>query len=445
MVEGSLAATETLQAHSKGARRRDLDLLRVLLVFGLVFFHTGRIFDTVDLPEGVKNLPPSIAATVFGGFFALWGMPLMFAIAGFATWHSLRKRTGRAFLVDRIQRLVVPFVFGVLALVPVQVYFHLKQAEPAAGMAYWQFLPKFFDVRLCPDLVNAFICPDPETGLFTTAHLWFLKDLFIFSVLLLPLFLYLQGQRGGIMLGRLADFLARPGMIWLLALPVAGFEALLVTATMGGSWNEYTYAVLLVIGFLIAAEPRISQATGRTWRSALAIALVVEVIYIVGLYLLMEVYDVNPLHDYDAGSLLWRGVKSVGAFAWVVAIIGFGSRPRSKPIPEGAQKPSGSSGPVLQPSLGARIIAYGSEAFLAFYILHQTVIFTIGYYVVQWEMAALLKFIAISFSSLAVTLLLYEVAVRRTKVTRWLFGMRVSMPTPAAGAPSRKGAGEGVV
>ena len=429
-------------SYSTGARRRDLDLLRVLLVFGLVFFHTGRIFDTVELPEGVKNLPPSIAATVFGGFFALWGMPLMFAIAGFAIWHSLRKRKGKAFLVDRLQRLVVPFIFGVMALVPVQVYFHLKQAEPAASIAYLQFLPKFFAVRLCPDLLNAFICPDPATGLFTTAHLWFLKDLFIFSALLLPLFLYLQGQKGGVVLERLADFLARPGMIWLLALPVAGFEAFLVTATMGGSWNEYTYAVLLVFGFLIAASPPLAQAIGRSWRSALVIALVVEVAYIVGLYILMEVYDVNPLHDYDWRSLLWRAVKSLGAFAWIVAILGFGSRPRSKPAPEAPQKLSGAGEPLPSSGFGARLIAYLSEAFLPFYILHQTVIFVIGFYVVQWDMPALLKFLLISFSSLAVTLLLYEFAVRRTKLSRWLFGMRMSLHTPAAGVSPGTGAGE---
>jgi uncharacterized membrane protein len=225
-------------------------------------------------------------------------------------------------------------------------------------------------------------------------------------------------------------------MIWLLALPVAGFEALLVTSTMGGSWNEYTYAVLLVFGFLIAASPPLAQALGRSWRSAIVVALLVEVVYIVGLYALMEVYDVDPLHDYDLGSLLWRAVKSVGAFAWVVAILGFGSRPGSKPTSEGAQKPSAAGG------LGARLIAYFSEAFLAFYVLHQTVIFVIGYYVVQWDMAALLKFIVISFSSLAVTLLLYEFGVRRAKLTRWLFGMRMSLPAPMAGAPLGKGTDE---
>jgi glucan biosynthesis protein C len=417
-------ATQAVGSNRTVQRRRDLDLLRVVLVFGLIFFHTARIFDTIPLPEGVKNESTSVAATVFVAFFSLWGMPLMMAISGFAIWHSLRRRSGTVFVRERVQRLLVPFVFGVLAIVPLQVYFHLKQVDPADGLTYWQFLPQFFDVRLCPDLVNAFICPGPSTGLFTTAHLWFLKDLFIFSVLLFPLFFYLRSEKGARVVGSLAGFLARPGAILLLCLPVALAEALLITSTMGGGWNEYSYAVLLVCGFLIAADIRFGQAMGRGWRIALAAGLIAELVYVVGLYILMEVYDVDPLHSYDWSSILWRMVKGVGAWAWVVAILGFGSRPRPGRDPGGVRKPPGSGETPGRPGLGARVIAYAGEAFLAVYILHQTVVFVIGYYVVQWQTAALLKYAVISLAALTVTLLLYEFAVRRLRLTRWLFGMR---------------------
>jgi glucan biosynthesis protein C len=417
-------------------RRRYLDLWRVGLVFGLIFFHTARIFDTLALPEGVKNDSTSVLATLLVAFFSLWGMPLMFAISGFALWHSLRKRTGAIFLRERVQRLLVPFVFGVLAIVPLQVYFHLKQVDPAGSLTYWQFLPQFFDVRLCPDVLGAFICPAPSTGLFTTAHLWFLKDLFIFSVVLLPLFVYLRGQRGERVVGSLAVFLARPGAILLLALPVALAEAALVYANMGGGWNEYTYAVMLVCGFLAAADPRIREAMGRAWWIALLVGLVAELAYMAGLYLLVEVYDVDPLHSYDWGSILWRLAKGTGAWAWVVAILGFGFRPGPARDPRGSRAPLAPGETAMRPRLGARALAYAGEAFLAVYVLHQTIVFVIGYYVVQWHIAALLKYAVISLSALAATLLLYEVAIRHIGVTRWLFGMR---PKSKRGAdlPSR--------
>jgi glucan biosynthesis protein C len=417
-------AIHTVRPKEMVEHRRYLDLWRVGLVFGLIFFHTARIFDTLPLPEGVKNGSSSLTATLFVAFFGLWGMPLMMAISGFAIWHSLRKRTSTIFMRERVQRLLVPFVFGVLAIVPLQVYFHLKQVDPAGSLTYWQFLPQFFHVRPCPDLVNAFLCPDPSTGLFTTAHLWFLKDLFIFAVLLLPLFLYLRRERGQQVVRSLAGFLARPGAILLLGLPVAVVEAGLVTSTMGGGWNEYTYAVLLVCGFLTAADPRMGQAMGRGWRIALVVGLVAEVAYMAGLYMLMEVYDVDPLHSYGWGSLLWRMVKGMGAWAWVVAILGFGFRPGPDRNLKGSRAPLAPGETGLRPSLGARALAYAGEAFLAVYVLHQTVVFVIGYYVVQWQTTALLKYAVISLASLAVTLLLYEFAVKRLRVTRWLFGMR---------------------
>ena len=59
-----------------------------------------------------------------------------------------------------------------------------------------------------------------------------------------------------------------------------------------------------------------------------------------------------------------------------------------------------------------------------YYVLHLTPIVVIGFYVVQWEVSVLVKFIVITLSSLVATLLLYEIGVRRTRLTRFLFGMK---------------------
>lgn len=69
-------------------------------------------------------------------------------------------------------------------------------------------------------------------------------------------------------------------------------------------------------------------------------------------------------------------------------------------------------------------MAYAAIAFLPFYILHQTVIIVIGFSVVQWHIAGLLKYLVICLSSLALSLLIYEIVIRRTRPTRWMFGMR---------------------
>jgi glucan biosynthesis protein C len=52
------------------------------------------------------------------------------------------------------------------------------------------------------------------------------------------------------------------------------------------------------------------------------------------------------------------------------------------------------------------------------------VIVVIGFYVVQWNADALLKFSVIVGSSLVATMGLHDLIVRRTNVTRFLFGMK---------------------
>jgi glucan biosynthesis protein C len=48
----------------------------------------------------------------------------------------------------------------------------------------------------------------------------------------------------------------------------------------------------------------------------------------------------------------------------------------------------------------------------------------IGFYVVAWEASALLKYLVVSLGAMLVTLLLYGVGVRRTRVTRFLVGVK---------------------
>jgi glucan biosynthesis protein C len=72
---------------------------------------------------------------------------------------------------------------------------------------------------------------------------------------------------------------------------------------------------------------------------------------------------------------------------------------------------------------------YANEAVLPFYIMHQTVIISIGYYVVRQAIPDPLKFVIIAVSSFAIIAALYELLVRRSNVLRFLFGMK---PRPKA-------------
>jgi glucans biosynthesis protein C len=69
-------------------------------------------------------------------------------------------------------------------------------------------------------------------------------------------------------------------------------------------------------------------------------------------------------------------------------------------------------------------LTYANEAVLPFYILHQTVLLTIGYLVFQWLLPAGLSWAIIATASFAIIMVLYEYLIRRHNVLRFLFGMK---------------------
>ncbi|MFC2029192.1 acyltransferase family protein [Chloroflexota bacterium] len=412
-------------------RRRDLDAMGMWVVVGLVFFHSAQIFYYADF--FVKNEAPNIqsvsqlVATLAVAFAGLWGMPLLFLIAGLAIWYSLRKRTAGQFALERTRRLVVPLVVGVILLVPPMVYYGQK-ANPAYQETYLQFLPRFFNVQFSFDFPR-FLTGAPPDELFTIAHLWFLEYLFVYTLVLLPLWLVLRRPAGQRLVERFGDFCAIPWAIFLLALPIAIIEAALGTEFAGG-WNRYAYIPFLIYGFLMTAEPRFGRAFHRHRRSALILGLVALLAYFAENYVLGPAVQLDAQTEYDPAHVLFRFLKGLAGWFWVVAIMGLAAgmgrkRSRGEAEPARDPQPTPSAAP-RKPSLMDRVAGYAGEAQLPFYVLHMTPIVIIGFYVVQGQAGPLVKYLAIVLCTLVVTLVVYDIAVRRTRLTRFLFGMKPS-------------------
>ena len=398
------------QTSTQPRRRSELDVMGMLIVVGLVFFHAAQIFSGGAMY--VQNEPPSMAALAFVAFASLWGMPLMFLMAGTAVWYSLRKRTVGEFARERFRRLFIPFVVGLPLLVPPQVYTMLK-GDPTYQEGYLQFLPRFFQVRFTLSEFPLFI----EGELFRISTLYFLLYLFTFTLLLLPFFLYLRRPAGQAVVERLATVFSRRWAIFLLALPVAVIEAALGTDDLG-NWNRFAWLPFIVYGFLFACDGRFERALSRHWKSTLILGVIAFTAWMTGMGYQILVLEVDPAMNCGAVGVLTRFLKGMASWFWVVAIMGLAGRGAAS---SGDSKPQPSSN---KPTFMDRLAEYAQDARLPFYILHQTPIVVIGFYVVQWEVSALVKYLAICLSTLVVTLLLYDIGVRRTNLTRFLFGMR---------------------
>ena len=73
---------------------------------------------------------------------------------------------------------------------------------------------------------------------------------------------------------------------------------------------------------------------------------------------------------------------------------------------------------------------------LPFYILHQTVIVTIGFFIRNWDLPIIAKYPLLAAASLAVIMGLCEFAIRRVNVLRILFGLKAKPQPPAATPPA---------
>jgi glucan biosynthesis protein C len=423
---------QSRQIGAQPKRRREMDLMGLTIVVGLVFFHSAQIFSGTDhyVENTQQGMATGLAANLFLAFGSMWGMPLMMLIAGTAIWYSLRKRTGGQFLLNRVRRLLIPFVTGMVLVFPPVVWFSLKFHLPSYSGNYWQFLGRWFDVRFSLSAFPWFLEGAPPERLWKTGHLWFLIYPFVYTLLLLPLFWFLRKPSGQRLVARCVGFLTLPWAIFLLALPIGLIEAFLLTET-DGVWNRFVWPFFIVYGFLLASDRQFGRVLQRHRKSAILLGIVAFVAHFGATGYLVLVHEANYWTDYSTVGLLGRFFKGLGSWFWVVAIMGMAGHMSQR----GARQDRvvlASTGNPDPPPLEAlrgptgkdRLADYAKEAQLPFYVLHRTPIIIIGFYVVQWQVNALVKYVVIVLGALVTILVVYDIAVRRTWPTRFLFGLR---------------------
>ena len=395
-----------------GRRLASLDRLRVALVLGVVVFHAVRVFDPFDYyvkaPSRVTALGPVVL------FVSMWGMPVFFLLAGFGVWHSLGRRSLGAFVRERCRRLVVPFVAGVVLLVPPQLHFQALQA--GERVSYADTLERFFHVGLRLEY------PIPLDGpTFEPAHLWFLAYLLGFTLLLLPLFRWLRSPRGE---RALDTALRRPAVLLSAgAVVLVAVESALGSEAAGG-WNRWAYPVFLTAGFVLAARPAVQARLVARWPAlAAGGALAFIALAIAGGPLFERLGDQLQTGPEPA-AMLWRGAKAAIGGVLVLGIVGFTLGREQGRAP-------------------GRVVAYGQRAALPAYVLHQTVAVALGYWILLLPIAPPLQWLTLTGLTLGATLALYE-ALRRTPLTRCLLGMgrrpaQAGSGSDAALRPSRAG------
>jgi hypothetical protein len=399
----------------------------------LVIFHSAVVFAS-GASWFVKDARPSVGFTVFFLWGSLWGMPLLFLVSGIGARYSLRTRSVGVFARERLSRLLVPFVVGLVFLVPPMFYLG-QLGEPGFHESYWLFWLTFLNI---PALARGLMLRGSwmSGGIeFDPAHLWFLYVLLTFSIALLPLFLYLRSTRGGRLIDRIAGFTESHGVIVLAAaaIPIALVEAAFAPDVNTGGWERLCYLFFLLYGYLIASDRQFETAL-RRWRRPALVCAIVATAALIGWAGLVSASGLDAMGGALPG---WSALQGLAGWLWIASILGFAGSLLAR-RPNRSASSVGAFPPEVEPRW-RRPARYANEAVLPFYVLHEPVIVAAAWVIVRWNAPIVGKYVALVPVSLGGTLALYEVLIRRFRLTRILFGMKPA-PTPRpVGGPGASG------
>ena len=315
-------------------------------------------------------------------------MSLFFILAGASTYFALQKRSGVEYVKERLKRLFIPLIFGTLVLVPPLSYLGLlNHSDYSQSFIAW--FASFFHLQTT-DLSGYFL------GGLTVGHLWFILHLFVYSLIALPLFLYFNRDSGRRWIKRIAGILMKPAVLFLL------FPALLVLISkfpwvLGG--NPLFYITFFILGFILMSDQRLMDKID----SYRLILLLLGVVPLAGLIVLSATNSWPSNIPEWADGIMDAYRNAFHPWFFILALLVYGRR-------------------LL--NFTNRFLKYFAEGAYPIYILHQTIIVIIAFFVVQWGFGAGAKYAIIVALSFVGTILAYDILVRRTNVTRFLFGMK---------------------
>jgi hypothetical protein len=323
-------------------------------------------------------------------FISRWRMALLFAIAGIGTSYALRRRTGKAYLKERSKRLLVPVIFATLVLVPPQIAAE-RMREGAHFGNLLDFLRTYLDVRPYPD------------GNWSWHHMWFVAYLFAYSAIALPFFLWLRSEAGRTFHDRVENAMASP-WIYALCVPMGLVYAALIERFHGpqdilNDWAMFLlYGMIFVYGYLLGDRTRVWQAIQDRRQLSLAIAFAMITFINV-----LRWNRIEPPPGNSLPTLAYLALTGAMPWFWTLAILGYGRRYLNR---------------------DHRWLPYANEAAYPVYILHQTIVVGLAYYVVQLKEPLFAKYLFLAPVSLLLTVLVYHLYIRPFRPMRFLFGMK---------------------
>lgn len=344
-------------------RRYDIDWLRVIAIGLLIIYHIGIGFQ----PWGVfikfiQNDEPVEALWIPMSMLNIWRIPLLFFVSGMGVCFAMRKRNWKQLILERTKRIFIPFIFGIFFVVPVHVIL-------------WQ---RYYsqEITYSPGII----------------HLWFLGNIFIYVLLLSPLFLYLKNSKNGNFRKWLSKLYTFPAGIMAIALPFV-FEAVIINPE---SFETYS---LTLHGFLIGLLAFFFGFTAiycgdEFWNTVLRWRWLFLAVAIILFMIRLLFFDLkSPNYILPVESILW-----------IFSAFGFAYRHLNQP---------------------GKVLRYLSKAAYPIYIIHMVFLYLGSYLIFPLPIPAGYKPILMIAFTVIACFILYDIIIRRIKYIRPLFGLKI--------------------
>lgn len=239
-------------------------------------------------------------------------------------------------------------------------------------------------------------------------YLWYLFWLFVFSLATFHLFKWLSEERNRNRLSKLYAVCNRRGGILLLAVPliivnIAAVPPFFVFPSGYGGWKLPAYLVLFITAYVMASSPQFEESIEKNRVPALFLGIITSLLIFALLTLVLS--DSSAMERYYVPvSIVW----ALNGWCWVTAILGFGRK---------------------HLSFDHKYLKVSNELVLPFYVLHQSVIVAIAFYVVGLDLSVIEKYLIIVLASFSIIItLLYPIS--KINLLRFLFGMRMKNRPP---------------
>jgi glucans biosynthesis protein C len=372
---------------SQKSRYYYIDWLRALTMLLVFSYHSNRFFDAGGWH--IKNAELSVGSTIFENVLGVFIMPMLFVLSGMSVFYSLKYRTAGQFCKERLLRLGVPFVvFGIFIFGPVQIYLE-RFTHGSFTSSFWDFIPHYFEGFYGFGGNFAWV----------GVHLWYLLILLFFSLVFLPLLMPSKSAKPNF-LTQIAPFFVKPWALLLLFIPLILASLLTDTLGMGftrqmGGWDLFSYMLFFLYGYLIVADSRI---IGTIKKYSLLTGIMAVVLAVAALLFIYA-----GLTSADIAMIFASIVRTIISWFAILSFLGAGS---------------------YWLTMNNKFLHYANDAVLPFYILHQPVILSVGFFVVQWNLPIIAKYFIIVCISFTVIMTVYELLVRRIGFLRFLFGMK---------------------